>query len=140
MKTNFLILANLNELQCFRRFLLKNRRTNVRSGRSKNKYFQDILDNQLNLQKFYFFHLRLPFNFHFLNGMGKVLQIGELGGPHPSNQAWKIGPLKRNTPCDIPPGNCKNIYSLRSIYSCVAAHETFWFIMMNPGTNRCVVR
>ena len=39
----------------------------TRKLRSKKKYFQDILENQLNLQKFNFFHLRVPFNYlHYI--------------------------------------------------------------------------
>ena len=33
----------------------------TRKLRSRKKYFQDILEDQLNLQKFYFFRLRFPF-------------------------------------------------------------------------------
>ena len=34
----------------------------TRNLRSRKKYLQDILEKQLNLQKFYFFGLRVPFN------------------------------------------------------------------------------
>ena len=33
----------------------------TRKHRSRKKYLQDILENQLNLEKFYFFHLWVPF-------------------------------------------------------------------------------
>merc|ERR1712098_159508 len=58
-------------------------------------------------------------DFHFLAGMGMVMQIGDLRSR--PGQKWNAGPLKRNRECPL-----KN------------HQEIIWYFGMNPKTCRCV--
>jgi len=55
-------------------------------------------------------------DFHLLNGMAMVLQIG-------GSSQWNIGHLQKNEKCNIEHNT---------------SHEISWFYNMNPGTTRCI--